>query len=472
MSSRSISSAAALCLTLSLAALGCGDDPSPADAGTDTGVGDGGVNPDAGGGLHPLGTICSVGGTCASGQCVDGVCCDSACDGTCEACVLSQTGEAAGTCAPILANQDPEDECGTDECGTGFCDGAGACAPVAAGQTCRDANGACDVAELCDGSSAACPADGFVSAGTECRAATGVCDVAESCLGDSPDCPSDDVQADDTVCRPAAGPCDVDDLCDGQNKACPTDAFMSFQTLCRSAVNACDTDDYCSGTSAACTDSFMGGAISTCAPYRCSTTAPMCRASCTSTSECATGAACMAGMCVPARRVFVTSTLHRADFGGLAQADAICQARAQAANVPGTFRAWISDSNTSAAMRLEHFNGPYYRLYNGVAEIVADNWADLTDGSLDRTLGITEYGQVRNATEGVGITGDSAWTGTAANGTATTLNCGNWTIGTSPTTGTNGTNGGNVANWTSDGALYCQYALRLYCFEQNPIPPG
>ena len=43
--------------------------------------------------------------------------------------------------------------------------------------------GACDSAEVCDGSTNACPADVLATAGTECRASAGGCDVAEVCDG-------------------------------------------------------------------------------------------------------------------------------------------------------------------------------------------------------------------------------------------------------------------------------------------------
>ncbi|MCZ7680071.1 MAG: hypothetical protein M5U28_15425 [Sandaracinaceae bacterium] len=60
-----------------------------------------------------------------------------------------------------------------------------------AGTICRASAGACDLAEQCSGTSAACPADGFVSGGTLCRAAVDACDAPELCPGSSPDCPSD-----------------------------------------------------------------------------------------------------------------------------------------------------------------------------------------------------------------------------------------------------------------------------------------
>jgi len=51
-------------------------------------------------------------------------------------------------------------------------------------------------------------------------------------------------------------------------------------------------------------------------------------------------------------RVFVTSTTTDGAFGGLAGGDAICAARAAAAGLNGTFIAYLSDSTTNAANRV------------------------------------------------------------------------------------------------------------------------
>src|SRR5439155_1379861 len=83
--------------------------------------------------------------------------------------------------------------------------------------------GACDVAESCTGSSAACPGDSFVSSTTVCRSAAGACDVAENCTGSSAACPSDSFVSSTTVCRSSAGICDVAESCTGSSAACPTD---------------------------------------------------------------------------------------------------------------------------------------------------------------------------------------------------------------------------------------------------------
>ncbi|WP_437540819.1 hypothetical protein WME97_25440 [Sorangium sp. So ce367] len=48
--------------------------------------------------------------------------CDTTCTGTCMACEETKTGEPDGTCAPVTANTDPDDECEVGDCG-----GDGAC---------------------------------------------------------------------------------------------------------------------------------------------------------------------------------------------------------------------------------------------------------------------------------------------------------------------------------------------------------
>lgn len=98
-----------------------------------------------------LGSACGAANQCQSGFCSDGVCCDSACGAgatdDCEACSALRGGTVDGTCTPL-----------------------------GAGTICRAANGECDAAELCDGSSAMCPEDEPASDGTPCDAGMGSCD--------------------------------------------------------------------------------------------------------------------------------------------------------------------------------------------------------------------------------------------------------------------------------------------------------
>lgn len=78
------------------------------------------------------GVTCVGAQGCLSGICVDGVCCEAECDGRCESCNKIYTGAASGTCAPITAGIDPDDECeakGAGLCSApGVCDGARQCA--------------------------------------------------------------------------------------------------------------------------------------------------------------------------------------------------------------------------------------------------------------------------------------------------------------------------------------------------------
>jgi hypothetical protein len=69
--------------------------------------------------------------------------------------------------------------------------------------------------------------------------------------------------------------------------------------------------------------------------------------------------ACVPGTCTLDKsgcrtwaRTFVTSTLQLGTFGGLAGGDAICQARADAATLGGTWRAWLSTSTVDARDRI------------------------------------------------------------------------------------------------------------------------
>jgi RHS repeat-associated protein len=181
-----------------------------------------------------FGLGCTSNSQCTTGFCVDGVCCDTACNNNCDACNL-----------PNLV---------------------GTCSPSPSGTTCRAATGACDVAEVCNGSSVTCPADALAPATTTCRAAApGGCDVAEACTGTSSACPADGFAPATTTCRAAApGGCDVAETCTGTSGACPADGFAPPTTTCRAAAGACDLAETCTGSSAACPVDGFAPATTTC----------------------------------------------------------------------------------------------------------------------------------------------------------------------------------------------------------------
>ncbi len=141
---------------------------------------------------------------------------------------------------------------------------------------------------------------------------------------------------------------------------------------------------------------------------------------------------------------------------GLDAADKICQSTAQ--NLSGTWKAWLSDSITSASDRLIHATVPY-KLLNGTS--VANNWADLTDGSLLTKINITELG-----TQTVDA---PAWTNTKFDGTKkyTSLasTCYDWTTRSSYTA-SQGVDFSTSSSWTDYGGADCFNLDSLYCFEQ------
>jgi len=112
--------------------------------------------------------------------------------------------------------------------------------------------------------------------------------------------------------------------------------------------------------------------------------------------------------CDAFKRVFVTSTIYDGNLGGLAGADAKCAARAAAAGLSGTYKAWLSSSTTSAASRLTHATVPYKRT-DGVT--IANNWTDLTDGAIAEPISRDEFGHVLSSA-------GSVWTGTADDGSS------------------------------------------------------
>jgi len=97
--------------------------------------------------------------------------------------------------------------------------------------------------------------------------------------------------------------------------------------------------------------------------------------------------------------VFLTSTTHQGDFGGVADADIICNDLAAAnAELAGRhFKAWISDSTCSPINCFtKHHNIPYV-LSNGDQIQIAENWGQLTNTTLEHALNIDEKGMLINS---------------------------------------------------------------------------
>ncbi len=240
---------------------------------------------------RPNGVACLSGGQCNSGHCVEGVCCDKACGGAlqsdCQACTVAKGASVDGTCGPVKAGQscraaagdcDVAEACdgsntacpadklraGSHVCrvAAGGCDVAENCTGlsktcpadvlVAKDKTCRKSLSGCDPAEVCDGTTAKCPADKVEAKGTVCRASTAPCDAAETCDGTAAPCPADKLAIKGAVCRKAAAPCDAAETCDGVGKGCPADKIAVKGAVCRKAAGGCDVGETCDGATTAC----------------------------------------------------------------------------------------------------------------------------------------------------------------------------------------------------------------------------
>ena len=163
------------------------------------------------------------------------------------------------------------------------------------------------------------------------------------------------------------------------------------------------------------------------------------------------------------KRVFVSSTNVSSNLGGVTGADAACQALADGAGLVGDFRAWISDATQSPASRFVRSSVSYVRLDGAVA---ASNWPDLTDGSLQNPINVTETLVQSN---------EIVWTNTNAAGAVDNTDpahtCQNWTSNSFTLDATVGLSDQTTAGWSSTGAvgicgLNIDVDRALYCFEQ------
>ncbi len=194
------------------------------------------------------------------------------------------------------------------------------------------------------------------------------------------------------------------------------------------------------------------------------------------------------------KRVFLTKEQFTGNLGGLDGADATCQQLAGDAGLPGIYRAWLSDLTGSPSTRFTQSSTPYF-LLNGT--VIADDWADLTDGELNAPIHVYEDGTVRPIVED---SLETVWSGTDESGALNTAGgfpfyCSNWTsdlglengyLGSPNSAGTPSgaaevpTGGGLVRlGWTrvnseltpgsgtfGESFLPCQSQRRFYCFQQ------
>lgn len=171
-------------------------------------------------------------------------------------------------------------------------------------------------------------------------------------------------------------------------------------------------------------------------------------------------------------RVFLTSSNHNGNLGGLAGADAVCKARANEAGLGGLWKAWLSDSNSSPVSRFNNKSEFAWVRIDGVT--VANNFQDLTDGTILNPINVTERGALVNP---------GAWpaygrvrTNTAFDGRIYNpgYSCSNFTYGYSwygSAHGSFGATAGGLWSFDPNQTGNCSWSMPIYCFEQQLVPP-
>jgi len=162
--------------------------------------------------------------------------------------------------------------------------------------------------------------------------------------------------------------------------------------------------------------------------------------------------------------VFITSMKYNGNLGGLDGADAKCNALAMG-KLPGTYKAWISGENMSAAQRLFHSDKPYIRPDKAK---VADDWDDLL--SADDLISAINRTETNMNIVGNGCNTEAqVWTNTLPDGSAENGDhCGDWKSSANNTKGGAGVATSKTTSWTDACAPQCDAMSRIYCFEQPP----
>lgn len=158
--------------------------------------------------------------------------------------------------------------------------------------------------------------------------------------------------------------------------------------------------------------------------------------------------------CVLARRIFVTSDQANGIFAPKFDSD--CSAIAEEAGLNRGLRwlVWLSSGNNDASNAI--FHSPFrYERVDG--EIIANNFDDLTDGSLMNPINVDEHGNLLE---------DRVWTGTNDKGLFSGTACLNWN-NANESLGTFGWTTSINSQWTDGGVVRCSERIHVYCIEDR-----
>lgn len=161
--------------------------------------------------------------------------------------------------------------------------------------------------------------------------------------------------------------------------------------------------------------------------------------------------------------IFVTSNRYSTNqFGSVSGADTACQSLADSAGLGGQWKAWLSTQTVSTS---ENLCQSAVRYIKPDGTVIANEWVDLTDGTLQSPIDMDPNGNTIT-------TGLDVWTHTALDGTTkgtsgSNTACNDWTTNLDTIRATIGR--ANVIDgfWTDNGLpMRCSGQARLYCIQQ------
>ena len=182
--------------------------------------------------------------------------------------------------------------------------------------------------------------------------------------------------------------------------------------------------------------------------------------------ECDEAQECLGSECVGPegrpRVVFVSSEWVSGGFGGPAVGDELCDILAAEAGLEGNFEAWLGAEGTGPVDTFS--TDGFFELVDGT--LIANDWLDLTDGSILHQIGLDEFGDIAYGGVGCNDADNAVWTAVSPKGLEMGANCYDWSdedvegmVGYLDATGEAWTMAPNCA-------AACFESLPIYCFEQ------
>lgn len=167
--------------------------------------------------------------------------------------------------------------------------------------------------------------------------------------------------------------------------------------------------------------------------------------------------------CFNTRFAFQSFESLPSNFGGVLEADTICQENANRAKLDGVYKAWVSDEFQFDSPLFRFASTDYkgwYLLPSNPPELLARGWEELTTIEIHHWIDIDAGGN-----ESI-LTPEFAWTGTLQDGTFSEGNtCNGWTTTDPSVKAQIGSVGNWNKEWTESQITECGFDKKIYCFQ-------